>query len=105
MEVQGVCKSTVVRGEDDFDNGVLRVTDCHDSIVYALAPLQYASVTCCSDCTVVLGAVGKVRCPHLPWPHVVVEAVGGEAGKRKSLDDTAMQYPRGDMMKPMLKQD
>jgi TBCC domain-containing protein 1 len=59
--VQGVCKSTVVRGEDDFASGVLRVTDCHDSIVYALAPLQYASVTCCSDCTVVLGAVGKVR--------------------------------------------
>eukprot|EP00884_Botryococcus_braunii_P002985 jgi/Botrbrau1/12688/Bobra.67_1s0052.1 len=55
MEVQGVCKSTVVRGEDDFASGILRVTDCHDSIVYALAPLQYASVTCCSDCTVVLG--------------------------------------------------
>lgn len=64
MEVQGVCKSTVVRGEDDFASGVLRVTDCHDSIVYALAPLQYASVTCCSDCTVVLGAVGKVSFPR-----------------------------------------
>ncbi len=53
MDVQGVVKSTVVRGEDDFPSGLLRVSDCHDSILYALAPLQYTSITCCSDCTVV----------------------------------------------------
>ena len=40
MDIQGVCKSTVVRGEDDFPSGTLRVTDCHDTIIYALAPLQ-----------------------------------------------------------------
>ena len=53
MDVQGVCKSTVVRGEDDFPDGLLRITDCHDCVVYALAPLQYATVAGCSDCTVV----------------------------------------------------
>jgi len=67
--VQGVCKSTVAKGEDDFPDGVLRITDCHDSVIYALAPLQYASITCCSDCTVVVGAVGRMlrveRCERL----------------------------------------
>ncbi|DBB03885.1 TPA: hypothetical protein ACH3X1_012971 [Trebouxia sp. C0004] len=69
VDVQGVCKSTVAKGEDDFPDGVLRITDCHDSVVYALAPLQYASITCCSDCTVVVGAVGRMlrveRCERL----------------------------------------
>ena len=69
VDIQGVCKSTVAKGEDDFPNGVLRVTDCHDSVIYALAPLQYASVACCSDCTVVVGAVGRMlrveRCERL----------------------------------------
>ncbi len=40
MDVQGVCKSTVVRGEGGFPGGTLRVSDCHDTVVYALAPLQ-----------------------------------------------------------------
>ncbi len=53
VDVQGVVKSTVARGEDDFPSGLLRVSDCHDSVVYALAPLQFASIYCCSDCTVV----------------------------------------------------
>ena len=69
VDVQGVCKSTVAKGEDEFPDGVLRITDCHDSVIYALAPLQYASITCCSDCTVVVGAVGRMlrveRCERL----------------------------------------
>ena len=52
MDIQGVCKSTVVRGEDQFSAGVLRVSDCHDTVVYALAPLRYAKIAACSDCTV-----------------------------------------------------
>ena len=113
MDVQGVCKSTVVRGEGGFPGGTLRVSDCHDTVVYALAPLQvggfrigqnldvrarniacrlvqyqkhnamaetlsgmgtdragvlmkawcrmqFASVFACSDCTVVIGAVGRM---------------------------------------------
>ena len=54
VDIQGVCKSTVVRGEDDFPIGVLRVTDCHDTVVYALAPLQYVKIAACSDCQVLL---------------------------------------------------
>lgn len=52
VDIQGVCKSTVVRGEDDFPIGVLRVSDCHDTVVYALAPLQYVKIAACSDCQV-----------------------------------------------------
>lgn len=52
VDIQGVCKSTVVRGEDNFPAGILRVTDCHDTVVYALAPLHYAKIAACSDCTV-----------------------------------------------------
>ena len=69
VDIQGVCKSTVAKGEDEFPDGVLRITDCHDSVIYALAPLQYASIACCSDCTVVVGAVGRMlrveRCERL----------------------------------------
>ena len=60
MDIQGVVKSTIVRGEDDFPQGVLRVTDCHDMAAYALAPLQYASILGCSNCTLVVGAVGRL---------------------------------------------
>ncbi|EIE26747.1 TBCC-domain-containing protein [Coccomyxa subellipsoidea C-169] len=60
VDIQGVCKSTVVRGEDNFPAGILRVTDCHDTVVYALAPLHYAKIAACSDCTIMIGAVGRV---------------------------------------------
>ena len=40
IDIQGVCKSTIVRGEDDFPSGTMRVTDCHDTTIYALAPMQ-----------------------------------------------------------------
>ncbi|KAK9916762.1 hypothetical protein WJX75_006671 [Coccomyxa subellipsoidea] len=60
VDIQGVCKSTVVRGEDNFPAGILRVTDCHDTVVYALAPLHYAKIAACSDCTIMVGAVGRV---------------------------------------------
>ena len=38
--VSGVHKGTVVRGELDCPSGQLHITDCHDTVVYALAPLQ-----------------------------------------------------------------
>jgi hypothetical protein len=44
-----------------FDTVVwLQVLNCHDSILYILAPLRYATIYGCSDSTIVLGAVGKV---------------------------------------------
>lgn len=39
---------------------ILQVVNCHDSVIYLLAPLRYATVHGCSDTTIVLGAVGKV---------------------------------------------
>ncbi|KAG0449083.1 hypothetical protein HPP92_027525, partial [Vanilla planifolia] len=35
------------------------VLNCHDSVIYLLAPLKYAIVYGCSDATVILGAIGK----------------------------------------------
>ena len=40
---------------------LLQVLNCHDSVIYILAPVKYATVYGCSDATIVLGAVGKVR--------------------------------------------
>nr|CAB3470874.1 unnamed protein product [Digitaria exilis] len=45
-----------VDGEGD-DSMVL---NCHDSVIYILAPLKYATVYGCSDTTIVLGAIGKI---------------------------------------------
>lgn len=73
-DIHGASRTTVVRGEEDFPSGSLRVLDCHDAVVYALAPLQYCLLSACSDCVVVLGAVGRVlrveRCERVqvrPW--------------------------------------
>lgn len=38
----------------------LQVLNCQDSVIYILAPLQYAIVYGCCDATIVLGAIGKV---------------------------------------------
>lgn len=38
----------------------LQVLNCHESVIYILAPLRYATIYGCSDTTIVLGAVGKV---------------------------------------------
>lgn len=39
--VSGVHKGTVVRGEGDIGpGGSLRITDCHDAVIYVLAPVQ-----------------------------------------------------------------
>lgn len=66
VDIQGVCKSTVVRGEDNFPAGILRVTDCHDTVVYALAPLNYAKIAGCSDCTVCILACHSIS-PSDTW--------------------------------------
>lgn len=58
--IAGVYRGTVVRGEADLPGGEVRITDCHDSMIYILAPIQAALVSGCSDCTFVLGAVGRI---------------------------------------------
>jgi len=69
VEMQGVVKATVVRGEDLAQSNELRIADCHDAVIYALAPMKTVSIFGCSDSTVVLGAVGQIvrieRCEKL----------------------------------------
>ena len=50
--------TAVLREEDVLSTGCVRVHDCHESVVYVIAPMAYASVANCSDLTIVLGAVG-----------------------------------------------
>ncbi|KAE9455937.1 hypothetical protein C3L33_12163, partial [Rhododendron williamsianum] len=51
------------------------VGNCHDSVIYILAPLRYATIYGCSDATIVLGAVGKaVRVEHCERVHVIAAA-------------------------------
>ncbi|KAF7147435.1 hypothetical protein RHSIM_Rhsim03G0009300 [Rhododendron simsii] len=51
------------------------VVNCHDSVIYVLAPLRYATIYGCSDATIVLGAVGKaVRVEHCERVQVIVAA-------------------------------
>ncbi|KAH7578472.1 hypothetical protein JRO89_XS01G0386000 [Xanthoceras sorbifolium] len=51
------------------------VINCHDSVIYILAPLRYATIYGCSDATIVVGAVGKaVRVEHCERVHVITAA-------------------------------
>ncbi|CAM6000826.1 unnamed protein product [Sphagnum balticum] len=71
--VDGVVRASVLKGEQDIKGGSLKVSHCHDSVVYALAPLKYVSVVGCSDSIVVLGAVGKtVRVEHCERVQLIV---------------------------------
>ncbi|GLC35188.1 hypothetical protein PLESTB_000564000 [Pleodorina starrii] len=58
--ISGVYRGTVVRGEGDLPHGDVRISDCHEAVIYLLAPLQAAFISGCSDCTVVVGAVGRL---------------------------------------------
>ncbi len=58
--IQAVHRGTVVKGEGDLPRGEAHVMDCHDSLIYLLCPLTHVNISACSDCTVVVGAVGGV---------------------------------------------
>lgn len=61
LAVEGLARATLVLRETDVPaSGCVRVADCHECIVYVLAPMAYASVTNCADVTLVLGAVGRI---------------------------------------------
>ncbi|RWW14963.1 hypothetical protein BHE74_00012646 [Ensete ventricosum] len=67
--VEGVSKSSVVKQPCDIKGHSIKVLNCHDSVIYILAPLRYAMIYGCSDATIVLGAIGKFRAAF----HVVLE--------------------------------
>ncbi len=55
VDLQGIVKGTVVRGDDLCPGGELRIADCHNVVIYALTPLSNASIFGCSDATIVIG--------------------------------------------------
>ncbi|MBA0615618.1 hypothetical protein Godav_015739, partial [Gossypium davidsonii] len=73
--IEGVSKSSYVKQASDLKNSSLKVINCHDSVIYILAPLRYATIYGCSDATIVLGAVGKaVQVEHCERVHVIIAA-------------------------------
>ncbi|XVF07328.1 hypothetical protein REPUB_Repub06bG0129000 [Reevesia pubescens] len=73
--IEGVSKSSYVKQASDLKNSSVKVINCHDSVIYILAPLRYATIYGCSDATIVLGAVGKaVRVEHCERVHVIIAA-------------------------------
>ncbi|KAJ0258352.1 TBCC domain-containing protein 1 [Hirschfeldia incana] len=73
--IEGVSKTSLFKQASDLKGRSVKVANCHDSVIYLLAPLRYATVYGCSDSTIVLGAVGKaVRVEHCERVHVIAAA-------------------------------
>ncbi|KAE9466014.1 hypothetical protein C3L33_02078, partial [Rhododendron williamsianum] len=73
--IEGISKSSYVKQASDLNGSSVKVVNCHDSVIYVLAPLRYATIYGCSDATIVLGAVGKaVRVEHCERVQVIVAA-------------------------------
>ncbi|XP_010913921.1 uncharacterized protein [Elaeis guineensis] len=73
--VEGISKASVVKQECDIKGHSVKVLNCHDSVIYILAPLMYATVYGCSDTTIILGAIGKaVRVEHCERVQVITAA-------------------------------
>ncbi|GAB2295502.1 hypothetical protein Dimus_029667 [Dionaea muscipula] len=70
--IEGISKTSFMKQAADLKGSSLKVVNCHDSVIYILAPLRYATVYGCSDATIILGAVGKaVRVEHCERVHVI----------------------------------
>ncbi|KAF5200789.1 Tbcc domain-containing protein [Thalictrum thalictroides] len=73
--VEGVSKTSVVNKASDLKSCSIKISNCHDSVIYILAPLKYAAIHGCSDTTIVLGAIGKaVRVEHCERVQVIAAA-------------------------------
>ncbi|KAJ9184714.1 hypothetical protein P3X46_004416 [Hevea brasiliensis] len=73
--IEGISKSSYVKQASDLKGSSVKVLNCHDSVIYILAPLRYATIYGCSDATIFLGAVGKaVRIEHCERVHVITAA-------------------------------
>lgn len=73
--IEGISKSSLVKQASDLKGSSVKVINCHDSVIYILAPLRYATIYGSSDATIVLGAVGKaVRVEHCERVHVITAA-------------------------------
>ncbi|CAA3015095.1 TBCC domain-containing 1-like [Olea europaea subsp. europaea] len=73
--IEGISKSSYLKQASDLKGSSVKVVNCHESVIYILAPLRYATVYGCSDATIVLGAVGKaVRVEHCERVHLITAA-------------------------------
>ncbi|KAL2464715.1 Tubulin binding cofactor C domain-containing protein [Forsythia ovata] len=73
--IEGISKSSYVKQASDLKGSSVKVVNCHESVIYILAPVRYATVYGCSDATIVLGAVGKaVRVEHCERVHLITAA-------------------------------
>ncbi|KAK6149199.1 hypothetical protein DH2020_016724 [Rehmannia glutinosa] len=73
--IEGISKSSYVKQATDLKGTSVKVVNCHESVIYILAPTKYATVYGCSDATIVLGAVGKaVRVEHCERVHLITAA-------------------------------
>lgn len=73
--VEGVSRTSVVKQANDVKGHSIKVVNCHDTLIYILAPLRFALVYGCSDATIVLGAIGKaVRVEHCERIQVIAAA-------------------------------
>mmetsp|Transcript_10007 Transcript_10007/g.36563 ORF Transcript_10007/g.36563 Transcript_10007/m.36563 type:complete len:519 (-) Transcript_10007:76-1632(-) len=58
--IEHLSKCTLLRMSEELPSEKLKISECQDVLVYALAPLQLLSIVGCTDCTFVVGAVGQV---------------------------------------------
>jgi TBCC domain-containing protein 1 len=73
--VEGISKSSYFKQPSELQGSYVKVVNCHESVIYVLAPLRYATIYGCSDATIVLGAIGKsVRVEHCERVHVITAA-------------------------------
>ncbi|KAJ8756315.1 hypothetical protein K2173_025127 [Erythroxylum novogranatense] len=73
--IEGISKASCLKQASELRGSSVKVLNCHDSVIYVLAPLRYATVYGCSEATIVLGAVGKaVRIEHCERIHVITAA-------------------------------
>ncbi|XP_059646361.1 uncharacterized protein LOC132292625 isoform X1 [Cornus florida] len=73
--IEGISKSAYLKQAPDVKGSSMKVLNCHECVIYILAPLRYATIYGCSDATIVIGAVGKaVRVEHCERVHVITAA-------------------------------
>ncbi|CAA7409498.1 unnamed protein product [Spirodela intermedia] len=73
--VEGISKASVIKRPSDIKGNSVKVINCHDSVIYLLAPVGYATIYGCSDTTIVLGAIGKVvKVEHCERVQVITAA-------------------------------
>ncbi|KAK2425970.1 TBCC domain-containing protein [Trifolium repens] len=57
--IEGISKSSYAKHASDIKGSSVKVLNFHESAIYILAPLRYATIYGCSDATIYIGAVGK----------------------------------------------